>query len=59
MARKVGVAGLLAVGVVVLQALLILWYAWPSEKIAPRDLPVVVAGPARRVAAVHCCTAAP
>ena len=52
MARKVGIAGLLAVGVVVLQALLILWYAWPSEKIAPRDLPVVVAGPAPAANAV-------
>src|SRR2546426_1160940 len=46
MARRLGVAVLLAVGVVVLQGLLILWFAWPAEKTAPRDLPVVVAGPA-------------
>src|SRR6266508_2669942 len=41
------VAGLLALGVVVLQGLLILWFAWPAGKTAPRDLPVVVAGPAQ------------
>jgi hypothetical protein len=45
-------AVLVAVGVVVLQALLILWFAWPAEKTAPRDLPVVVAGPAPAASAV-------
>jgi hypothetical protein len=47
MSRKpLALAGLLAAGVVTLQALLVLWFAWPAEKAAPRDLPVVVAGPA-------------
>jgi len=27
------------------QALLMLWFAWPAQKAEPRDLPVVVAGP--------------
>jgi hypothetical protein len=39
-------AGLVAAAVVALQALLVMWFAWPAEKTAPRDLPVVVAGPA-------------
>src|SRR5262245_24265930 len=43
-------AALIAVGVVALQALLMLWFAWPAEKTAPRDVPVVVTGPAQAVA---------
>jgi hypothetical protein len=39
--------GIFAVGVVLLQALLVTWFAWPAVKMAPRDLPVVVAGPAQ------------
>jgi hypothetical protein len=35
---------LLAV-IVAVQALLMLWFAWPAQKAEPRDLPVVVAGP--------------
>jgi hypothetical protein len=49
MARKptpIAQAGLLAAGVVLLQALLVMWFAWPAANAAPRDLPVVVAGPA-------------
>src|SRR5438270_4911018 len=49
MARR---AVLLAVGVVVVQGLLILWFAWPAANLAPRDLPVVVAGPAPVATAV-------
>jgi hypothetical protein len=45
-------AGLLAAGVVLLQALLVMWFAWPAKNIAPRDLPVVVAGPAPAATAV-------
>jgi hypothetical protein len=45
-------AGLVIAGVVVLQALLVMWFAWPQQKIAPRDLPVVVAGPAPAAASV-------
>jgi hypothetical protein len=29
-----------------------MWFAWPAQKTAPRDLPVVVAGPAPATAAV-------
>jgi hypothetical protein len=39
-------AGLVALGVVALQALLVAWFAWPAQRTAPHDLPVVVAGPA-------------
>jgi hypothetical protein len=46
------VATLMAVAVVVLQALLVAWFAWPAKNLAPRDLPVVVAGPAPAAAAV-------
>jgi hypothetical protein len=55
MARKpnpVLLAGLVVVGVVVLQALLVTWFAWPAKNTAPRDLPVVVAGPAPATSAV-------
>jgi hypothetical protein len=38
-------------GVVLVQALLVLWFAWPARNTAPRDLPVVVAGPAPAAAA--------
>ncbi|HZD01079.1 MAG TPA: hypothetical protein VFA46_13075 [Actinomycetes bacterium] len=40
--RAVGIAVL----VVALQALMVTAFAWPATDIAPRDLPVVVAGPA-------------
>src|SRR5690348_14859203 len=55
MARKptpLATAGLLAAGVVVLQALLVMWFAWPAAKAAPHHLPVVVAGPPPATAAV-------
>jgi hypothetical protein len=55
MARRpapVAIAGLLAAGIVLVQALLVFWYAWPAGKAAPRDLPVVVAGPAPATGAV-------
>jgi hypothetical protein len=35
-----------AVGVVALQALIVAVFAWPAANLGPRDLPVVVAGPA-------------
>jgi len=38
---------------VVVQSLLVAFFAWPSLRMAPRDLPVVVAGPAPAVAAVE------
>jgi hypothetical protein len=41
-ARALGVAVL----VVALQALMLLAFAWPATDVEPRDLPVVVAGPA-------------
>jgi len=45
-------AVLVVAGVVILQALLVTWFAWPSKNLAPRDLPIVVAGPAPAVAGV-------
>lgn len=39
-------ATLLATAVVVVQAVLLLAFAWPALETAPRDLPLVVAGPA-------------
>lgn len=39
-------AVLVATGVVVLQALLVALFAWPAANAEPRDLPIVVAGPA-------------
>jgi hypothetical protein len=53
MARKpnpVLLAGLVVVAVVLLQALLVTWFAWPAKNTAPRDLPVLVAGPAQATA---------
>jgi hypothetical protein len=50
--RPARLAGLIAVGVVLLQALLVLWFAWPAARTAPRDLPIVVAGPAPAAGAV-------
>jgi len=40
-ARPIGIAA----AVVVLQALLVAFFAWPALKLAPHDLPVVVGGP--------------
>jgi hypothetical protein len=44
-------AAAIVIGIVLAQALLALWFAWPAQKIAPRDLPVVVAGPPPAAAA--------
>jgi hypothetical protein len=43
--KRPPLAAIVAV-IVAVQALLMLWFAWPAQEIAPRDLPVVVAGPA-------------
>jgi hypothetical protein len=45
-------AALIAVGVVLVQALLVPLFAGPAANLAPRDLPVVVAGPAPAADAV-------
>jgi hypothetical protein len=45
-------AGIIAIGVVLLQALLMLWFAWPAKNTAPRDVPVLVAGPAPAAASL-------
>jgi hypothetical protein len=47
-----GLAALIAVGVVFVQALLVPLFAWPAANLAPRDLPVVVAGPAPAAASL-------
>ena len=46
--RAVGIA----IGVSVLLGALVSWFAWPAKELAPRDLPVVVAGPAPATAAI-------
>jgi hypothetical protein len=38
-------AAIVVAAVVVFQALLVSWFAWSAKNTAPRDLPVVVAGP--------------
>ena len=40
--RVIAIALLIPIGL----GLLVSWFAWPAREIAPRDLPVVVAGPA-------------
>jgi hypothetical protein len=50
--KPVARAGVLVAGTVLLQALLVMWFAWPAEKTAPRDLPVIVAGSTQATAAV-------
>ena len=37
--------GVVLAVIVAVQALLMLWFAWPAQNTEPRDLPVVVAGP--------------
>jgi hypothetical protein len=43
--RKRPPVAVVLAAVVAVQALLVLWFAWPAQKAEPRDLPVVVAGP--------------
>jgi hypothetical protein len=45
-------AVLIATAVTVVMALVISWFAWPAKELAPRDLPIVVAGPAPVATAV-------
>jgi hypothetical protein len=51
--RPVAQAVLLAVAVVVLQALLVPLFAGPAANLAPRDLPIAVAGPASATTALR------
>jgi hypothetical protein len=46
--RAVGIA----IGVSVLLGLLVSWFAWPAKELEPRNLPIVVAGPAPATAAL-------
>ncbi|GIJ53581.1 hypothetical protein [Virgisporangium aurantiacum] len=43
--RRTPPVAVVLAAVVAVQALLMLWFAWPAQKAEPRDLPVVVAGP--------------
>src|SRR5215467_9435720 len=52
MSRTLARAGAIALAVVAVQALLMLWFAWPAQKTAPRDVPVVAVGPAPAVSAL-------
>src|SRR5262245_26943649 len=45
-------ASLAAAALLLAQAILIAWFSWPALRLAPRDLPVVVAGPAPAAAAL-------
>jgi hypothetical protein len=47
LSRVLAIAILLPLGL----GLLVSWFAWPAREIAPRDLPVVVAGPSPAAAA--------
>jgi hypothetical protein len=42
----------IAVALAFVVALLVSWFAWPAKELAPRDLPVVVAGPAPAATAI-------
>lgn len=42
----------IAIGISVLLGALVSWFAWPAKELEPRDLPVVVAGPAPATAAI-------
>ena len=42
----------IAVAVPVLLGLLVSWFAWPAKELEPRDLPIVVAGPAPAASAL-------
>jgi hypothetical protein len=46
-------AVVIALGLVALQALVVLLFAWPNARLAPRDLPLVVTGPPAAVASVE------
>jgi len=43
--RRTPPVAVVLAAIVAVQALLMLWFAWPAQKAEPRDLPVVVAGP--------------
>lgn len=47
-----GRAVAVALGAVLLQALMVIAFAWPAARTAPRDVPLVVAGPDAAVASV-------
>ncbi len=43
---------LLALMAVVIQAVMVLAFAWPASRVAPREVPLVVAGPGPAATAV-------
>ena len=46
------------VGIVTLQALMLLAFAWPAANVGPRELPIAVAGPPQAVEQVEASLAA-
>ena len=58
--RPARLTAAIVVGVATLQALMLLAFAWPAANVAPRELPIAVAGPAPAVQQVgvraHRCT---
>ena len=51
--RETARAVALALGLVAVLSVLLVAFSWPSANIAPRDLPIVVAGPPQATAAVE------
>ncbi|HET6686312.1 MAG TPA: hypothetical protein VFH02_07290, partial [Jiangellaceae bacterium] len=51
--RPARLAAAIVVGIATLQALMLLAFAWPAANVAPRELPIAVAGPAPAVQQVE------
>ena len=47
-----GKAVMIAAAVTIVLAAIVSWFAWPAKEVAPRDLPIVVAGPPPAAAAI-------
>ena len=45
-------AVIIAAAVTIVLAAIVSWFAWPAKEVAPRDLPIVVAGPPPAAAAI-------
>jgi hypothetical protein len=51
--RPARLTAAIVVGIATLQALMLLAFAWPAANVAPRELPIAVAGPAPAVQQVE------
>src|SRR5262245_51288864 len=50
--QDLGRAVLIVVAVVAVASAVVSWFAWPAKELEPRDVPVVVAGPAQAATGV-------